>query len=167
MCREKIKACLGFQRGSCRKISSGDIPQQHAGLFLVLAPPRSPRKTYPGRTLVEPWWNPRGTLPQGRAGPPRNLSFSCCGKNTIYLGWSTCSAGQSEFRKTTREAPFAPNGKDSGLHARSVLSLRHPVSDWDPTPKTEKNKCELSQVQLRRQAAGSRDGSEPQIEPKS
>ena len=25
-------------------------------------------------TLVEPWWNSRGTLPQGRPGPPRSLS---------------------------------------------------------------------------------------------
>ena len=23
---------------------------------------------------MEPWWNPRGTLPQGRPGPPRSLS---------------------------------------------------------------------------------------------
>ena len=63
-------------------------------LFLVLAPPRSPRRTSwnprgtlvelswnpgapwwnPGGTLVEPWWNPCRTLPQVRPGPPRNLS---------------------------------------------------------------------------------------------
>ena len=24
--------------------------------------------------MVQPWWNPRGTLPQGRPGPPRSLS---------------------------------------------------------------------------------------------
>ena len=28
----------------------------------------------PGGTLVQPWCNPRGTLPQGRPGPPRSLS---------------------------------------------------------------------------------------------
>ena len=28
----------------------------------------------PHATLVEPWWNPGGTLPQGRPGPPRSLS---------------------------------------------------------------------------------------------
>ena len=28
----------------------------------------------PGENLVEPGWNPRGTLPQGRPGPPRTLS---------------------------------------------------------------------------------------------
>ena len=54
-----------------------------------LKPPRTiPRRTSwnPARTLavepscnltlqnlVEPWWNPRGTLPQGRPGPPRSL----------------------------------------------------------------------------------------------
>ena len=36
---------------------------------------------------MEPWWNPRGTLPQGRPGPPRSLSglrpqsFQLLGKN--------------------------------------------------------------------------------------
>ena len=47
-------------------------PQQHAVLFLVLAPPRSPRRTSwnPRGTLVEPSWN----LTQGRLGPPRSLS---------------------------------------------------------------------------------------------
>ena len=62
-------------------------PQQHAVLFVVLAPRRSPRRTSwnprgtlverwwnPGGTLVEPLWNPRGTLPQGRPVPPRSLS---------------------------------------------------------------------------------------------
>ena len=45
-------------------------------LLFVLAPPRSPRGT--SRNLVEPWWNPGGTLvePYLRAapdhpGPPR------------------------------------------------------------------------------------------------
>ena len=44
-------------------------PQQHAVLFLVLAPPRSPRRT--SQNLVEPWWNPGGTLvePYLRAAP--------------------------------------------------------------------------------------------------
>ena len=42
----------------------------------MLAPPRSPRRNSwnPRGTLVEPWWNSRGTLPQGRPGPPRSLS---------------------------------------------------------------------------------------------
>ena len=74
-------------------------PQQHAVLFLVLAPP--PRRTSwnPGGTLVEPWWNPGGTvvvpwwnpretLPHGRPGPPQSLSglrpqsFQQLGKKT-------------------------------------------------------------------------------------
>ena len=62
-------------------------PQQQR--FLVLAPPRSPRRTpwNPRGTLVEPSWNPRGTLPQGRPGSPRSLcglrpqSFQLLGKN--------------------------------------------------------------------------------------
>ena len=49
----------------------------------------------PGGTLVEPWSNPRGTLPQGRPGPPRSLSglrpqsFQLVGKNT-ELGARFC-----------------------------------------------------------------------------
>ena len=39
-------------------------------LFLVLAPPQpSLNLAEPRGTLVKPWWNPRGTLPQGRPGP--------------------------------------------------------------------------------------------------
>ena len=36
-------------------------------LFFLLAPPWNPG------TLVELWWNPRGTLPQGRPGRPRSF----------------------------------------------------------------------------------------------
>ena len=28
----------------------------------------------PSQNLVKAWWNPRGTVPQGRPGPPRSLS---------------------------------------------------------------------------------------------
>ena len=43
-------------------------------------------------TLVEPWWNPRGTLPQGHPGPPRSLSglrpqsFQLLGNNNSPVG---------------------------------------------------------------------------------
>ena len=41
------------------------------GALLVLAPPRSPRRTWwnPGKTLVKPWWNPGGTLVEPRWNP--------------------------------------------------------------------------------------------------
>ena len=57
-----------------KDISSGDIR------FLVLAPPQA------SQNLVERWWNPRGTLPQGRPGAPWSLfglrpqSFQLLGK---------------------------------------------------------------------------------------
>ena len=44
----------------------------------------------PGGTLVEPSWNPRGTSPQGRPGPPRTLSglrpqsFQLLGKKHLF-----------------------------------------------------------------------------------
>ena len=56
-------------------------PQQQR--FLVLAAPRSPRRTS---------WNPRGTLPQGRPGSPRSLSglrpqnFQLLGKKELLQG---------------------------------------------------------------------------------
>ena len=34
----------------------------------------TPQPAEPRGTLAEPWWNPCGTLPQGRPGPPRSLS---------------------------------------------------------------------------------------------
>ena len=56
-----------------------------------------------------PWWNPRGSLPQGCPVPPRSLSelspkaFSCWGKNGVPLDdWrlknkagKTCCLGQA------------------------------------------------------------------------
>ena len=67
-------------RSACRSLAqnpSGVLrryPQQHAVLFLVLAPPCSPRR--PWWWKVEPWWNPGGTLvePSWNPGPPRSLS---------------------------------------------------------------------------------------------
>ena len=61
-------------------------PQQHAVLFLVLAPP-SPR-----RTLVEPWWNPRKTLPQGRLAPGLRpqTKLSAVGEKEGIETWTGC-----------------------------------------------------------------------------
>ena len=66
----------GYPRKKKKKQKIRRYPQQHAMLFVVLAPPRSLRRISwnPRGTLVEPWWNPRVTLPQGRPGPPRCLS---------------------------------------------------------------------------------------------
>ena len=58
-------------------------------VVLVLAPPRSPRRT------VKPRWNPRRTFPQTRPQPPRSLSglrpqaFSCWGGKRNFLGSGT------------------------------------------------------------------------------
>ena len=55
--------------GGDTKISSGDIPSMRCSFS---------RTTPPSQNLVEPSWNPGGTLveplPQGRPGPPRSLS---------------------------------------------------------------------------------------------
>ena len=43
-------------------------PTACGALFSARATPQ------PSQNLAEPWWNPRGTLPQGRPRPPRSLS---------------------------------------------------------------------------------------------
>ena len=65
-------------------------PQQHAVLFLVLAPPRSLRRTScnPRGTLVEPWWNltwgPPRTTPEPIWAETPKL-FSCWGIKRLFL----------------------------------------------------------------------------------
>ena len=63
--------------------SGGTLPQTTPDHPAALAEP--------GGTLVEPSWNPRGTLPQGRPGPPRTLSglrpqsFQLLGKKGCFF----------------------------------------------------------------------------------
>ena len=55
-----------------KKIGSGDIPNSTRSRRTSWNPGGT--RWNLGGTLVEPWWNPRGTFPPGRPGPPRSLS---------------------------------------------------------------------------------------------
>ena len=55
------------------QISSGEIPNSMRCSFQCSHHP-SALVEPSWNHLVEPWWNPSGTLPQGRPGPPRSLS---------------------------------------------------------------------------------------------
>ena len=64
-------------------------------------------------TLVEPWWNPRGTSPQARPGPPRSLSglrprsFQLLGKKKQQIEGTPpiSSHGLPWFRRLLPQAP--------------------------------------------------------------
>ena len=86
--------------------------------FVEPLEPRNRTSNHPNhpaflRNLVEPWWNSRGTLPQGRLGPPRSLSglrpqsFQLLGKN--------------------RNRTFNPS--ESVLHAQGVEALQDKLED--------------------------------------
>ena len=75
---------------------------------------------------MEPqWWNPRGTLPQGRPGPPRSLSgttpqsiwaetpkLSAVGEQSLVVSFIWDSRSGS----FPRSLPIAPARKDEDRH---------------------------------------------------
>ena len=67
---QQLQAAAGHAEGSYQP----QEPQRRIGWRLDSAKTRPAALAKSHETLVEPWWNPRGTLPQGRPRPPRSLS---------------------------------------------------------------------------------------------
>ena len=82
-------------------------------------------------TPVEPWWDPRGTLPQGRPGPPRSLSglrpqsFQSFGKNPFP---KTCQPlfGEGKFLEAPASSFFFPEAAALAF----LLQLAGPSCKW-------------------------------------
>ena len=96
----------------------------------------------PSQNLVELWWNPRGTLPQGRSGPPRSLSglrpqsFQLLGNNWAKLGHPAKSVLVAGVCLLQRKMGYIQKGRikgeskamqrrPCGISARGCLSTNH------------------------------------------
>ena len=103
-------------------INSGDIPNSMRCALCSHHPAAlaEPRGTL-GGTLVEPSWNPRGTSPQARPGPPQSLSglrpqsFQLLGKKLVrFLGLRQAnSTATRTFHGQTRAVARDSSGVSS------------------------------------------------------